>query len=98
MENRTSGRKVKRHQLIRKDRLDELIEELYQVTEPKNKLGYGLQLFTNKLGISHSSFNRVYYQKNGDFSIDMLIKICDYFGVSLDWLMGRSDFKKVMRG
>lgn len=98
MDNRISGRKAKRHQLIRKDRLDELIEELYQITEPKNKLGYGLQLFVRSIGISNSSFNRVYYQENGDFSIDLLVKICDYFDVSLDWLMGRSDVKKIARG
>ena len=29
---------------------------------------------------------------------DTLIKIADYYGVSVDWLMGRTDVREVNRG
>ena len=46
-----------------------------------------------KLDITRSSVS--YYEKNAVYpSIEMLIKICQYFNVSADYLLGLSDIKE----
>ena len=50
-----------------------------------------------ELGIPLRSYNRL-EGDGGKTHFDTLIRIADYYGVSLDWLTGRSDVREINRG
>lgn len=50
-----------------------------------------------ELGIPLRSYNRL-ESDGGKTHYDTLIRIADYYDVSLDWLTGRSDVREINRG
>lgn len=49
----------------------------------------------NKLGISRGSIS--YYEKRERFpDINVLFKVCEYFNVSADWILGLSNDNKTL--
>lgn len=50
-----------------------------------------------ELGIALRSYNRL-EGDGGKTHYDKLIRIADYYGISLDWLTGRSDVREINRG
>lgn len=60
-----------------------------------------LQIFVLKQLAAYLSVDQSTYSdyENGRINVpvDMLIKIADYYGVSLDYLVGRSDIKELVK-
>ena len=50
-----------------------------------------------EIGINKAAVSNWKYRKNGPSDVTMQ-KIADYFGVSLDYLMGRTDVREINRG
>ena len=50
-----------------------------------------------ELGIPLRSYNRLEAEGNKTH-YDTLLKIADYYDVSVDWLMGRTDVREINRG
>jgi len=57
----------------------------------RNQMGISQQGLAEALGISQQSVNR-YENHKVEPDIDMLIKMGDFFGVSVDHLIGRTSF------
>lgn len=61
--------------------------------ELKEEHGLSAKELSTILDIAPSTLS--YYQKDREPNYDMLIKIADYFNVTTDWLIGRTDAKNV---
>ena len=58
----------------------------------RDEKGLTLKQMGEILGVSHMTYQR--YEKNDtDVSTDMLTKLADFYGVSADYLLGRTDIK-----
>ncbi|MDE6055021.1 MAG: helix-turn-helix domain-containing protein, partial [Lachnospiraceae bacterium] len=55
----------------------------------KDESGATLKELSEQLGITVPNLS--YYMKGREPSYDILIKIADYFNVTTDWLIGRTD-------
>ena len=53
--------------------------------------GYTQQEIANKLDITLNAYQK-YEQGTRSPSFDTLVKIADFYDVSIDWLLGRDDF------
>lgn len=72
--------------MIFNDRL-KLLREEHAFTQEKA---------ATEMGIPYRSYQRL--EMDGQKThYDTLIKIADYYGVSVDWLMGRTDVREVNR-
>lgn len=67
-----------------------MIGEILRVL--RDEKGLTLKQMGEILGVSHMTYQR--YEKNDtDVSTDMLVKLADFYGVSADYLLGRTDIK-----
>ena len=67
-----------------------MIGEILRVL--RDEKGLTLKQMGEILGVSHMTYQR--YEKNDtDVSTDMLVKLSDFYGVSADYLLGRTDIK-----
>lgn len=62
----------------------------------KDESGVTLKELSEKLDISVPNLS--YYMKGREPSYDILMRIADYFNVSTDWLIGRTDEKNTTQG
>lgn len=85
------GRFQKGKQQIKLERLQNLCADFIS----GNK-GYGYGCFKRKVGLNDSTFSRVMYEGK-DFSVELLVRISERTGVSVDWLLGLSDTKYLKR-
>ena len=58
---------------------------------------YTQEAAAKAIGIPPRSYQRLELDGNKTH-YDTLMKIADYYGVSLDWLMGRTDVREINRG
>ncbi len=61
---------------------------MYKLKELRQKLGLSQKEFAEKLGIEYQNYNKYELGKN-EPSIETMIKIADYYGISLDYLCDR---------
>lgn len=67
-----------------------MIGEILRVL--RDEKGLTLKQMGEILGVSHMTYQR--YEKNDtDVSTDMLVKLSDFYGVSADYLLGRTEIK-----
>lgn len=55
------------------------------------KNGITLYNLESQLGFSHGTLRR--WREDRSPNVDSMCKVADYFGVSIDWLCGRSEFQ-----
>ncbi|KST79563.1 HTH-type transcriptional regulator Xre [Lactococcus lactis] len=60
----------------------------YRINELANKRGKSLQRIAIDLGLGQSYFYNMKYFKTSP-SADVIVKVADYFHVSVDYLLGR---------
>lgn len=71
-----------------------MIGEILRVL--RDERGLTLKQMGEILGVSHMTYQR--YEKNDtDVSTDMLVKLADFYGVSADYLLGRTEVKEMNR-
>ena len=49
--------------------------------------GMSVQVFSEKVGIPHATLSR-YLSGEREPKLSFVLKICEYFNVSLDWILG----------
>ena len=69
----------------------------YRINELANKRGKSLQRIAIDLGLGQSYFYNMKYFKTSP-SADMIVKVADYFHVSIDYLLGREVVDNYARG
>lgn len=74
--------------------MSKFCERFRQLKDEKN--GLTLRELSNELDISVPNLS--YYMKDREPNYDTLIKIADYFDVSVDWLIGRTDARTASDG
>jgi len=57
----------------------------------RNEKGLTIREFAKILGITHGGYNR-YENGDGEPKYEMLVKIAEYFNVSVDYLFGKDDY------
>lgn len=86
-----------------KSRLLEAISEARNREKPEDPdlnfrgENFGFKSLERELGIYHNTLYRA-LNGTGNLTIHTLIKISDYTGVSIDYLLGLSDNKYLIRG
>lgn len=69
----------------------------YRINELANKQGKSLQKIAIDLGLGQSYFYNMKYFKTSP-SADVIVKLADYFHVSVDYLLGREAVDNYARG
>jgi len=62
-------------------------ERLREIRQERNISVFGL---AEKLGVSHASISR-WENNQSDITGENLVKVADFFGVTTDYLLGRTD-------
>lgn len=69
----------------------------YRINELANKRGKSLQRIAIDLGLGQSYFYNMKYLKTSP-SADVIVKVADYFHVSIDYLLGLEAVDNYARG
>ncbi len=64
-----------------------------RVKELRKKMGLNQQALANLLGVDQRTYSR-YERGEHDMSPETLIALADFYGVTIDYLLGRTDEPK----
>ena len=74
----------------RQRRLEMVQTNFKNIERERHRMNFTKLEFARKLGVDRSTLNNWYAQKN-PMQVDKLIKCCDLFNCSADYLLGRTD-------